>query len=82
MGSDCLSQMASGQDWGCAGSSQPYNAQVSGESTDGQEAKALGVEDGGLGLCPATGQPGRELVQGGQDSRSNRTIGRLGGSVC
>ena len=58
--------MASGQDWDSSGSSHPFNVQVSGESTDGQEDEALGVEDGGFGLCPATDQHGRELIREGR----------------
>ena len=40
------------------------DAQVNGESTDGQQTEALCAEEAGLRLCSATGQPGRKLAQG------------------
>lgn len=50
------------------GQGAPVNAQLNGESTDGWEAEAPGVEERGLGPCPVAGQPGRE------NSRPNRPV--------
>lgn len=62
--------MASGQGWGCSGSSYPVNAQVNGESTDGRRQRLWVWKR--LALALSCGWPAwEEAGSGREESRSD-----------